>query len=177
MTLRQSSISNCITFRISVSNLDLLVKESQSKQVSLNTLAKQIVNEHLNRHSRAAQAKLHYWPKSFLIRVINQLTNEQLCELARNTAKNDLVDVSLFLRGEFTIASLSNIAETWLRISQMPYRCEVNADFFKIIIEHDMGYKYSYLIKEISRYLLDVAFGANTSCDITDNSVVIKLHS
>ena len=52
MTLRQSSTSDCITFRISVNNLDLLVKESQSKQVSLNTLAKQIVNEHFNWHSR-----------------------------------------------------------------------------------------------------------------------------
>lgn len=70
----------------------------------------------------AAHAKLYYLPKSFLIRIINQLTEEQLCELARDTAKNDLVDISLFLRGGFSIASLSNITETWLRISKMPYR-------------------------------------------------------
>ena len=31
-----------------------------------------------------------------------------------------------FLDEGFTIASLCNITETWLRISQMPYRCEID---------------------------------------------------
>ena len=70
---------------------------------------------------------------------------------------------------------LSNITETWLRIAQMPYRCEINGDGCKVIIEHDMGLKYSYLIKEISRYLLEVAFEAKSSCDVTENTVIIKL--
>jgi hypothetical protein len=57
----------------------------------------------------------------------------------------------------------------------MPYRYEINRDSCKIIIEHDMGLKYSYLIKEISRYLLEVAFESKSSCDVTENTVVIKL--
>ena len=57
----------------------------------------------------------------------------------------------------------------------MPYRCEINGDNFKIIIEHDMGLKYSYLIQEISRYLLEVAFEAKSSCDVTENTVIINL--
>jgi hypothetical protein len=108
---------------------------------------------------------------SLLEILINELTNDELSELAKDTAKNDLVDISLFLRGGFTISSVSNITETWLRISQMPYRCETNGDSCKIIIEHDMGLKYSYLIQEISRYLLEVAFEAKSSCDITENTL------
>ena len=57
----------------------------------------------------------------------------------------------------------------------MPYRFEANGDSSKIIIEHDMGLKYSYLIREVSKYLLEVAFEAKSSCDITENTVVIKL--
>ena len=57
----------------------------------------------------------------------------------------------------------------------MSHRIEVDGDTYKIIIEHDMGQKYSYLIKEISRYLLEVAFETKSSCDVTDNSVVIKI--
>jgi len=82
---------------------------------------------------------------------------------------------SLFLKGEFNIASLSNIIETWLKISQMSYRFEVNGGSSKIIIEHDIGQKYSYLIREVSRYLLEVAFEVKSSCDITANTIVIKL--
>jgi hypothetical protein len=163
------------TFRLSKEKLNQLRKVSEAKNVTPNTLVNQIINAHLNWHSRAAHAKLYYLPKSFLIRLINELTEEELYELARETAKNDLVDISLFLRGGFTMTSLSNIAETWLRIAQMPYRCEINGDGCKIIIEHDMGLKYSYLIKEISRYLLEVAFEAKSSCNITENIVIIKL--
>lgn len=38
-----------------------------------------------------------------------------------------------------------------------------------------MGIKYSYLIKEISRYLLEVAFEAKMAYEMTDDSIVIKL--
>ena len=148
---------------------------SEAQNITPNTLVNQIVKAHVNWHSMAAPAKLYYLPKSFLIKLINELTEEELNQLALETAKNDLVDISLFLRGGFTIASLSEITETWLRISRMPYRYEINVESCKIIIEHDMGFKYSYLIKEISRYLLEVVFETTTYCDITENTVTIKL--
>jgi hypothetical protein len=44
----------------------------------------------------AAHAKLCYLPKSFLIRLINELTEEGLNEISRYTSKNDLVDISFF---------------------------------------------------------------------------------
>lgn len=75
----------------------------------------------------------------------------------------------------FISTSISEIAETWLRIAQMSHRVEVAGDIYKIIIEHDMGRKYSYLIKEISRYLLEIAFETKSSCDVTENTVIIKL--
>lgn len=167
--------SDCITFRIPVEKMNRLGRESEAKGVSLNTSINQIISEYLNWHRMAAPAKLYYLPKPFLIRIIEELNDEELGELARETAKSDLVDISLFLRGRFTVASLSNITETWLRISQMSHRIQIDGDKCTIIIEHDMGHKYSYLIKEISRYILEVAFGAQTSCDITDNSVMIMI--
>jgi hypothetical protein len=54
-------------------------------------------------------------------------------------------------------------------------RIEVTGELYKIIIDHDMGQKYSYLIKEIARYLLDVAFETKSSCDVTENTVIIKI--
>jgi hypothetical protein len=168
--------TNCVTFRIPIQKLVDLRTESETKQVSFNTLVNQIIKEHLEWHTLASQAKLYYMPKSFLMRVIEQLGEEELDELARDTAKNDIVDVSLFLRGSFTLTSLSNITETWLRISRIPHRFETHEDHDRIIIEHDMGFKYSYFIKQIARYVLEVALEAKMSCDITDNTVVLKLY-
>ncbi len=172
---KPSSTTTCATFRLPKEKLEQLRKVAQIQNVTPNTLVNQMIKAHLDWHSRAAHAKLYYFPKSFLIRLINELTKDELHELARDIAKNDLVDISLFLRGGFSMTSVSNIAETWLRIAQMPYRFEINGDRYKIIIEHDMGMKYSYLIKEISRYLLEVAFKTKSSCDITENAVIIKI--
>ena len=171
---KPSSTTTCATFRLSKEKLEQLRKVSQTKDVTPNTLVNQIINSYLDWHSRAAHAKLYYLPKSFLIRLLDELTEKELNELARDIAKNDLVDISLFLRGGFNLDSVSNIAETWLRIAQMPYRIEINRDE-DCIIEHDMGLKYSYLIKEISRYLLEVAFKAKSSCDVTENAVIIRI--
>jgi hypothetical protein len=164
-----------VTFRLSTQKLEHLRKAADARNVSPNTLFNQILKAYLDWHSMAADAKLYYLPKSFLVRLLNELTNDELNELARDVAKNELVDVCLFLRGGFNIASISQIAETWLRIAQMSHRIEVTGDIYKIIIEHDMGQKYSYLIREISRYLLEVAFEKKSSCDVTENAVIIKV--
>ena len=167
-------LSKCVTFRIPSEKLHQLTNESEAKQVSLNTLFNQVVKEHLDMHALAPRAKLYYMPKPFLLRLINEYSEKELTELARETAKNDLVDISLFLSGEFSIASVSDIAETWLRISKMPYRYETNGDSSKIIIQHEMGPKYSYLMREICRYLLEVAFEAKASYNVTDDTLVIE---
>jgi hypothetical protein len=168
--------TSCATFRLSSEKLNRLRKVSEDKNITPNTLVNQIVKAHVNWHSMAAHTKLYYLPKSFLIKLVNELTEEELIVLALETAKNDLVvDISLFLRGGFTIASLSDITETWLRILQMPYRYEINEESCKIILEHDMGFKYSYLIKEISRYLSEVVFETKAYSDITENTITIKI--
>jgi hypothetical protein len=160
---------------LSKGKLEQLHKAADAMSISSNTLFNQILKAYLDWHSMAAYAKLYYLPKSFLIRLLDELTNDELNELAMETAKNDLVDVCLFLRGRFNITSITEIAEIWLRIAQMSHRVEVTDDIYRIIIEHDMGSKYSCLIKEIARHLFEVAFEKKSSCDVTDNAVIIKI--
>ena len=57
-------------------------------------------------------------------------------KICSHVAKDDLVDISLFLHGGFNIASISEITETWLRIAQMSHRIEVDGDSHEIIIKH-----------------------------------------
>jgi hypothetical protein len=56
----------------------------------------------------------------------------------------------------------------------MPYRYETSGTCSKIIIQHEMGLKYSYLIREICKYLLEVAFEAKASYKIFDDTLVIE---
>jgi hypothetical protein len=149
--------------------------ESQARCTNPSTIVNQIIKEHFASDALATQAKLYYMPKRLLRRIVNQLTEQELSELARDTAMKDVLDITLMLRSRSTIVSILNIAKTWLKVSRLPHRCEITGSSCKIIIEHDMGFKYSYLIKEISRYILEVAFKANGSFDITDEATFLTL--
>jgi hypothetical protein len=45
----------------------------------------------------------------------------------------------------------------------------------KEVVLEDIPKLWDFLIKEISMYILEVAFEAKLSCDVTENTVVIKL--
>ncbi|MGI0043475.1 MAG: hypothetical protein ACRD47_07170 [Nitrososphaeraceae archaeon] len=172
-TKRRKSATEGVTFRLPSDNLELLCKKAETRQISVNTLVNQIVNEHLDWHLYAAQAKLYYVPKPFISRILERFTEQQLSELAEASAKKDFVDIGLLLRGEFTMSSFLSILENWSRISDIPYRAEEIENTQKIIIEHNMGSKYSYLFKEIYRLLLENSFEIKAKFDITDNTIVL----
>ncbi|MGH9953069.1 MAG: hypothetical protein ACRD5J_15740 [Nitrososphaeraceae archaeon] len=172
-TKRRKSATEGVTFRLPSDNLEQLCKEAETRQISVNTLVNQIVNEHLDWHLYAAQAKLYYVPKPFISRILERFTEQQLSELAEASAKKDFVDIGLLLRGEFTMSSFISILENWSRVSDIPYRAEEIENTQKIIIEHNMGSKYSYLFKEIYRLLLENSFEIKAKFDITDNTIVL----
>ena len=86
-------------------------------QVSVNMLVNQILKDHLDWHTYAAQAGMFHVPRSTFSRLADNLTEEELSKHAVTIAKKDFVDIGLLLRGEFTLASFLNILENWSLIS------------------------------------------------------------
>src|SRR5919197_3223245 len=142
----QKQTTEGITFRIPSSSINQVREESKKKQVSLNTLVNQILKDHLDWHTYAAQARIFHVPRSTFSRPVDNLTEEELSKFAVTIAKKDFVDIGLLLRGEFTLTSFLNILENWSRISSIPYKHEINNDIHNFIIQHDMGRKFSFLI-------------------------------
>ncbi|HZA70788.1 MAG TPA: hypothetical protein VE548_13920 [Nitrososphaeraceae archaeon] len=70
---------------------------SEDKNIIANTPINQIVKAYINWHRMAVHAKLYYLPKSFLTKLVNELTEGELNDLTPKIAKNDLVDISFFL--------------------------------------------------------------------------------
>lgn len=163
-----------ITFRVPSSSIHQLREESKKKQVSLNTLVNQILKEHLDWHTYAAEARLFHVPRSLFSRIVDKLTDEALSELAITNAEKDFVDIGLLLRGEFTLPSFLNILENWSRVSSFPYKHEINNDAHNFIIQHDMGRNFSFLIKELYRYILEERFERKSEFTITDNTVMFR---
>jgi hypothetical protein len=128
----------------------------------------------LDWHTIAAQARLIYVLRSTFSTIVDKLSEEDLSELAVTIARKDFVDMALLIRGEFTLPSFLNILETWSRISSFPYKHELSNDVHNFIIQHDMGRNFSFLIKEIYRYILEEVFERKSDFTITDNTVVFR---
>ena len=150
----QKQTTEGITFRIPSSSITSWREESKKKQVSLNTLLNQILQDHLDWHRYAAQARMFHVPRSTFSRLVDNLTEEELSKFAVIIAKKDFIDIGLLLRGEFTLPSFLNILENWSRMSSIPYKHETNNDVHNFILQHDMGRNFSFLIKELYRYLI-----------------------
>jgi hypothetical protein len=170
----QKQTTEGITFRIPSSSINQLRKESKKKQTSLNTLVNQILKDHLDWHAYAAQAKMFHIPRSTFSRLLNNLTEEELSKSAVTIAKNEYVDMGLLLRGEFTLPSFLNILENWSRISSVPYKHEINNDVHNFILQHDMGRNFSFLVKELYRYILEDMFKIKSDFTITDNTLMFR---
>jgi hypothetical protein len=170
----QKQTTEGITFRVPSSSIRQLREESKKKQVSLNTLVNQILKDHLDWHTFAAQARMFYVTRCTFSGIVDDLTEEELSKHAVTCAKQDFVDLGLLLRGEFSIPSFLNILENWSRISFIPYKHEKNNDVHNLIIQHDMGGNYSFFIKEMFRYILEETFERKSDFTITDNTVMVR---
>jgi hypothetical protein len=140
--------------------------------VSLNTRINQIIRDHLDWHSVTHESKMYCIPKPLITRAIEHLTEQELSELAQFMV-NDLNDMSLLLRGEFNFSSFLDIINIWLRITRTPNRFEQSDYGHKIVIRHEMGYKYSYLIKEVFRIVIH-RFNKPFHYKITENTILIR---
>ena len=151
-----------------------LFKDSTSNKVSLNTKIDQIIKDHLDWHAYAPDAKMVYMPKPWISKIVNQLTEQQISEIARDVSK-EFKDTCLMLRGEFTILSFLDVVVTWLRINETPNRQVQNLHDFQLLLKHDMGYNFSLLMNEVFRYVIEDFFHINMESTTSENMLAIRV--
>ena len=163
-----------VTITINPESMTQLYEESKYRQVNLNTRINQIIKDHLDWHTNAPAAKMYYLPKSCITKVVDQLTELQISGLAIDVAR-DFKDICLMLRGEFTISSFLDVIIKWLQITETPNRWDKNMFEYNLLIKHDMGYKYSFLVKEVYRNVIEDAFHMGIKFIVTENSLALKI--
>ena len=167
-------VKDSFAFAISARDKPRLLKDSTSNNVSLNTKVDQIIKDHLDWHAYAPDAKMVYMPKPWISRIVNQLTEEHISEIASDVSK-EFKDTCLMLRGEFTILSFLDVVATWLRINETPNRQVQNPDDFLLLLKHDMGYNFSLLMKEVFRSVIEDFFHMEIESTTTENMLALRV--
>jgi hypothetical protein len=163
--------SESITLRLDSIILDKLRRESEQKDISVNTLVSHIIRRHIDWHSNAAKAGFVTVRSGLLIDLINRLPEEEISSIAEYIAKEETEDFVLLLRNEYNIESALDVIETWIKISGHPYRHEVNYTRHSYVIQHDMGRNWSLYMAEQYRFSFEEFGLKRVDFDINDNTL------
>jgi hypothetical protein len=167
--------SESITFRMAKPILDDLRQEATHKLKSINTLVNQIVKLCITWHKPAKQAGFGYFDKVLVSNMINLLSDEQIVKMAEQYCKNRLKDIAFMLNSENTFPSFMDGIISRLDASGFNYKYNFNDGYMILVIHFDMGRKWSLYFKEYMQKVLEYYKIPYTQCEMTDNTVIIKI--
>jgi predicted HicB family RNase H-like nuclease len=170
--------SESVTFRIESEALRKLRREAGQKDISTNTLVNKLIKDYLNWYSNAAKAGFIPVRRPFLSKIIKYLPEQEIISLAEYVAKT-IKDSVLLMRNEYTIKSALDFLESWIKISDYPYRHEETNNHQKkhsYVIQHDMGMKASMYLASLFQFLFD-ELGQNKRIefDKTENTLAFTI--
>ena len=178
LSSKKKPSSGSVTLRFDNDILAQLRNESNQKRISLNTLASQIFQSHVEYDTYASRSGMVSFPKSLLIKLMEGLSEQEVQDLSKYIAKNEIKDMTLLLRKEYTLSSFLDTIESWLRVSGFPYRRDeeiTDNRTYTFIIQHDMGKRWSMYFDRLFKYVFEDLNLRKYSFDNTDNSVTFKI--
>jgi hypothetical protein len=171
--------SESITFRMGKPILYELRQEAEQKMESINTLVNQIVKLYITWHKPAKQAGYGYFDKVLVSDIINLLSDEQIVKMAEHYCKHRLKDIVFMLNSENTFSFFMDGIISWIEASGFNYKYSNNnsGDFNTLVIHFDMGKNWSFFFKTYIQSVLEYYKITDGQCEMTDNTVVIRINN
>lgn len=174
VVVKTKKATKTASFRIEESLLDALLEDSNSRQISLNTLVNQILREYIEWYANAPKVGYMIVRKSLMSAMLEKFNEDQIRGLAKLTAKQSR-EINLLFTSEYTIESALKVIEYKLRLSGYVYRKDVSDDQYLYTIEHGMGPKWSlYLAELFSAEFQEV--NRKAEFEKLDNLLAFKVH-
>ena len=145
--------SGNVTLRFDGNVLEQLRNEANQKRVSLNTLASQIFKTHTEFSGAAAKAGMISFPKNLLIQLMNRLSEEEVKQLSQEIAKNDMKDMLLMIKRQYSAEAFIDLIESWIRVCGFPFTHDRSDSTHYFIIQHDMGKRWSIYLAELFKFV------------------------
>jgi hypothetical protein len=170
--------SSSITLRFRNEILNKLRHEAAQKRINVNTLSSQVIADHVEYGSYASTSGMISFPKSLMIMIMDKLSEAEVEKLSEHIAKNEFKDLTLLLRGEYSLSSFLNTIESWLRISNFQYSYYVTDtdNKHRLVIQHDMGIRWSLYFEKLFSHIFSTFPLANKiKFETTDNIVAFTV--
>ena len=132
-----------ITFRLPEDLVEEIQTEAQLNEVSPNVLVHKILERYTRWDSRAAKAGYVPVTKGLIIELFDKLSEKEIVDLAERVERKEFQDILYLLRNEFNIETVFDIIEMRAKVSGYPFRYTIKGHLHSVVIQHDLGPKWS----------------------------------
>lgn len=143
-----------VTLRMPSDRVDQIKKEARNRKVSFNVLSNHIFDEYFDFNMYAKGAGYMTLPKKTVSIFLDSLSEEDIAKKGGKPTKLVLVDLIYLMKGRFTLQSFLNTFFAWIRDSRFAYNDHFEDGARTITVNHNMGKKWSLLLKEVVEMML-----------------------
>lgn len=160
-----------ISFRLPSVLIDELRRDAEFENVTMNVFVTRIFSNHIKWERYERKVGLLPMTKVFLEEVINQLTNEQIINLAQKIEKEYFKNILTVMKQRHNTRDFVDVLRTWLTVSWMQHNIVYRNQSYLFNIQHDMGIKWSLYVKTLVSELSEDILGKKVEININENII------
>jgi len=138
-----------VTFRLQSSLIDELRMDAELEGVSLNNYVARIFSNHIQWERYERKVGLLPMTEAFLREVLNQLSDEQVVNLAQRLEKQKFTNILAFMKNQHDVEDFVEVMRAWLTVSWMQQNIEVRDGKYYFKIQHSLGTKWSLYVRTL----------------------------
>jgi hypothetical protein len=138
-----------VTFRLASSLVGELRSDAELEGVSLNNYVAKIFSNHIQWERYERKVGLLPMTEAFLSEVLNQLTDQQIVNLAQKMEKQKFRNILAFMKDSHDVDDFVEVMRAWLTVSWMQQNIEVRDGKYYFKIQHNLGAKWSLYVKTL----------------------------
>lgn len=112
--------------------------------------------------------------EAFLKETLNQLSNEQVVNLAQKLEKQKFKNILAFMNDSPTVADFVELIRTWLNVSWMQQNIEVHDGTYHFKIQHGLGSKWSLYVRTLVAELAQDVLGRKVNIKTVGETITFS---
>jgi hypothetical protein len=174
---REKSDNASITFRLKADAIARMKKEAADREIGMNTLLSQMIKHYMKWHSLAPRAGYIFVRRKFLMKLLERLSEAEVVSISEAVAKSTNKDILMVLRNKVNLANALDFIETWLGVSDIPFRHQNADNKHTFVIQHGMGRKWSVYMGELYRHMLEGCYALKFDYDAGENTLAFSFET
>jgi hypothetical protein len=163
-----------MTFRIDEHILNLLKKESERRDISLNILVNHVLKQYVEWDMYACKAGMVPVAKPVVSALFDKMTPQETIELASKVGHNAIHDIALFMKSKMDLQSFLSWFEMKMNNSSIEFSHRLVNNTHTYVIKHELGYNWSLYQKTLLELMFSRVFEKQIDTSVYDTTLTFQ---